>query len=203
MGPLSSFLSIIVRTAVSFAIQLKVIVSCLVSAGGTFSHCLLYSAVRVNVPFASEEIMNLWNPGAPQRSDSLSNSEVMRSPQSDTRYQEYPVVGLDFSFQTYVEPASAVTVSEEFSVMGIGVYAVDEDEEAATVKEEVTRIAMSHGGVLEAHAFRLDKERITIRFDLIVDFSVDDREQVFDAVREEVAERYPGYSISAILDIDV
>ena len=86
---------------------------------------------------------------------------------------------------------------------GIGVYAVDEDEEAATVKEEVTRIAMSHGGVLEVHAFRLDKERMTIRFDLIVDFSVDDREQVFDAVREEVAERYPGYSISAILDIDV
>ena len=108
-------------TAVSFAIQLKVIVSCLVSAGGTFSHCLLYSAVRVNVPFASEEIRNLWNPGAPQRSDSLSNSEVMRSPQSDTRYQEYPVVGLDFSFQTYVEPASAVAVSEEeFPVMGIG-----------------------------------------------------------------------------------
>ena len=45
--------------------------------------------------------------------------------------------------------------------------------------------------------------RMMIRFDLIVDFSVDDREQVFDAVREEVAERYPGYSISAILDIDV
>ena len=82
------------------SIQLKVIVSCLVSAGGTFSHCLLYSAVRVNVPFFSEEILNNWNPGAPQRSDTLSNSELTVSPQSDAMYHPYPVVGLDFSLQT-------------------------------------------------------------------------------------------------------
>ena len=86
----------------------------------------------------------------------------------------------------------------------IGVYSVNtQDDEIIKIREDINDIVFSHDGVLQLHGFYIDQVDKTINFDIIIDFKVKNREALYQHIYEEVQQKYKGYKLSIILDIDV
>jgi cation diffusion facilitator family transporter len=86
----------------------------------------------------------------------------------------------------------------------VGIYSKNtKDDFAAKVRDDVTEIVMSHDHVMQLHGFYLDEESKTMQFDIIVDFAADDREAVYDHIRNEINSLYPEYKLRITLDTDV
>lgn len=98
------------------------------------------------------------------------------------------------------------TIMEKYGVIlhTIGVYSVNtKDKKVIEVKKEITKIVFSHKGILQMHGFYLDEEDKSISFDIIIDFKIENREEVYKEIYEEVQNKYKGYKIDINLDIDV
>jgi len=86
----------------------------------------------------------------------------------------------------------------------IGVYSVNtKDKKVIEAKKEISKIVFSHKGILQMHGFYLDEENKNISFDIIIDFKVKNREEVYKEIYEEVQNQYKNYKIDVNLDIDV
>ena len=53
------------------------------------------------------------------------------------------------------------------------------------------------------HGFYLDEQSKTISFDIIIDFSIKNREEVYKLIYDEIQEKYKGYKINITLDVDI
>ena len=86
---------------------------------------------------------------------------------------------------------------------GIGIYAHNTtDDTVGKLRSAVTRIVLSHEGVLQIHGFYADVDKKTIGFDVILDFELDDRHAVFEQIKKDVQSAYPDYTIRMTMDID-
>ena len=86
----------------------------------------------------------------------------------------------------------------------IGVYSVNtKDEHVIDVRKDITKIVFSHNGILQMHGFYLDEEEKTISFDIIIDFRVKNKEELYKEIYDEIYNKYKDYKIEITLDIDV
>ena len=86
---------------------------------------------------------------------------------------------------------------------GIGIYALNtKNDEAAQIRSRLTSLIMSHEGVLQIHGFSVDLKQRIIRFDVILDFALPDRQKTFSEICREVQETWPDYEIRPVLDLD-
>ena len=99
--------------------------------------------------------------------------------------------------------AKRVFVKHGVILAGIGIYSSDTSEECAAIRTEVTRIVMSHDGVLQMHGFRVDTEQKVLNMDIIIDYALEDREALYLQICKEIQERYPDYKLEIVLDIDI
>ncbi len=98
-----------------------------------------------------------------------------------------------------------IRVMEETKVAltAIGIYSVDNnDAETVAMKEKVKGIVMAHDWALEMHGFHLDRERMIIRFDVVLSFGVD-RGEALETLVNEVSKEIPDYKPAIILDVDL
>ena len=85
----------------------------------------------------------------------------------------------------------------------IGIYAVNTtDDRAREMRTRLTRMVMSHDGVLQIHGFGVHEDEKVIHFDVIVDYARADRKAIFDHIRREAADMYPDYRLEMVMDID-
>ncbi|MBR1507571.1 MAG: cation transporter [Eubacterium sp.] len=85
----------------------------------------------------------------------------------------------------------------------IGLYSVNtKDEYVIEAKKKVTEIVLSHPHVLQMHGFYMNKEKMTIRFDIVVSFDAKDRRTVYKGVRDDVQKEYPDYTLQIAMDTD-
>ena len=97
-------------------------------------------------------------------------------------------------------------ISEKFGVIlhTIGVYSVNtKDRFIIDAKQEISKIVFSHEGILQMHGFYIDKLDKYISFDIIIDFKVKNREEVYKKIYDEVQNKYQNYKINITLDIDI
>lgn len=86
----------------------------------------------------------------------------------------------------------------------IGVYSVNtKDEKVMAVKKDITKIVFSHNGILQIHGFYFDEKEKTISFDIIIDFNVKNREEVYKEIYDKVQTKYKNYKLDITLDIDI
>ena len=97
-------------------------------------------------------------------------------------------------------------VIEEHGVVltGISVYSRNTTDDAVIqLREQIRRTVMSHDHVLQMHAFYLDPEEKTIRFDLVMDFDAPDPKALRQTIVEEVKALSPDYTPVIALDADL
>ena len=96
-----------------------------------------------------------------------------------------------------------VMEATDVALTAIGVYSVDNrDPEAVAMKEKVASIIMAHEWALEMHGFRVDRERMIIRFDVVLSFGVD-RGEALETMVSEMSREFPDYRAAIILDVDL
>ena len=98
-----------------------------------------------------------------------------------------------------------VKVYEEHKVIltAIGVYSVNtKDAEIIEAYKKVKDLVLSHEYVRQIHGFYMDKEKKTLRFDIVVSFDAEDRRAVYGKVIEAVGKEYPGYELQVAMDTD-
>ena len=98
-----------------------------------------------------------------------------------------------------------VKVYEEHHVIltAIGVYSVNtKDAEIIEAYKKVKDLVLSHEYVRQIHGFYMDKDKKTLRFDIVVSFDAEDRRAVYGKVIEAVGKEYPGYELQVAMDTD-
>lgn len=97
-------------------------------------------------------------------------------------------------------------ILEKYGVMlhTIGVYSVNtNDKKIMKVQKEIHDIVFLHNGILQMHGFYYDEEEKSISFDIIIDFKIKNREEVYKKIFDEVQEKYKDHKISITLDVDI
>ncbi len=97
-------------------------------------------------------------------------------------------------------------IAEKYGVLlhTIGVYSVNtRDQHVIDTKRAITKIVFAHKGVLQMHGFYLDEVAKVISFDIILDFNLKNREEVYRAIYDEVQNQFQTYKIEITLDVDV
>ena len=105
-----------------------------------------------------------------------------------------------------LERRIAYDVLEKHGVLmtAIGIYASNTtDDRVAEMRSRLTRMVMSHDGILQVHGFSVDEETKQIVFDVIVDYDRADRKAIFEHISHEAAEMYPDYKLQLVMDIDI
>ena len=86
---------------------------------------------------------------------------------------------------------------------GIGIYSYNEENgEAASLRERVKEIVLSHPFALQAHGFYADPETKEMRFDVVIAFDTD-RAEALATLSKEVSEAFPEYTVHITPDVDV
>ena len=97
-------------------------------------------------------------------------------------------------------------VLEKYGVIlhTIGVYSVNtKDKTVINAKKEISKIVFSNKGILQMHGFYIDKKEKHISFDIIIDFKIKNREEIYKKIYDEVKEKYKDYNINITLDVDI
>ena len=86
----------------------------------------------------------------------------------------------------------------------IGVYSVNtKDKNIMHIQKEIQEIVFSHKGILQMHGFYVDENDKLLSFDIIIDFKVKNREEIYRNIYDEIKNKYPDYNINITLDIDI
>ena len=97
-------------------------------------------------------------------------------------------------------------VMERFGVIlhTIGIYSVNtKDEKAINIRNEISKIVFSHNGILQMHGFYLNEQEKSISLDIIIDFNIKNREEVYKQIFDEIQTKYKEYKIIITLDVDI
>ncbi len=98
-----------------------------------------------------------------------------------------------------------MTVYEKHRVIltAIGVYSVNtKDREVVEAREKLREVVFSHPHVRQLHGFYLNKEKKTLRFDVVISFDAPDRMTAYEKVLADVQKAFPDYTLQAALDTD-
>ena len=86
----------------------------------------------------------------------------------------------------------------------IGIYSRNTvDDDVKEIRTRLTHLIMSHEGVLQIHGFYVDQTRKIITCDVILDYELRDREQLFARISREAQEAFPEYQVMLAMDIDL
>ena len=99
--------------------------------------------------------------------------------------------------------AQNVYMKHGVAMTGISIYSVNTTDDAVKeMRSKVTRMVMSHDGVLQVHGFYVNMEKKTLNLDVILDFDLEDRAGTFKAICDEIQAAYPDYHLQMTMDID-
>ena len=96
-------------------------------------------------------------------------------------------------------------VFEETGVImsAIGIYSFNtKDKEATEIKNTIQKQIKKYKGVLQFHRYYYDKKSKTIRFDLVFDFNIKNRKELFDKIYNDIKSLYKDYEIIITEDLD-
>lgn len=88
---------------------------------------------------------------------------------------------------------------EEFNVfLTVGIYAIDAAHNEA--REFIKSTILANAGTLGAHGICFDDSAKTLSLDVVLDFSVKDKEAMYEHLKEELLKLYPEYQITISFD---
>ena len=68
--------------------------------------------------------------------------------------------------------------------------------------EDIRHMVMTHEGILQMHAFDVDRKKRQIHMDLVIDFNVKNRQLLQNTICAEIQNAYPDYAVHLTMDTD-
>ena len=88
-------------------------------------------------------------------------------------------------------------------ILTVGIYASNTaDGVFAEMKAKLKSLTEAEPEILQMHGFYADTERMTVSFDLIIDFKSRRKTEIRDSLIEQMKALYPDYDFFVILDSD-
>ena len=88
-------------------------------------------------------------------------------------------------------------------ILTVGIYASNTAGGLYTqMKEKLSELIQNYPEILQMHGFYADAEKMTVSFDLIIDFQSERKQQVKEEILKEMSLAYPEYQFRAVLDND-
>ena len=85
----------------------------------------------------------------------------------------------------------------------VGVYSLNtKNDSAAQMRNAVYKAAMAHEYVTQTHAFYVNEQKKTLRFDAVISLDAPDRDAVYKELTDDIAKLYPGYTLQIAVDTD-
>ena len=85
----------------------------------------------------------------------------------------------------------------------IGAYSVNtKDEDVKKLRADMSKRAMSHEHVKQIHGFHFNKKENSVRFDVVIGFDAESRQEVYREVLEDLQKAYPDISFTLAMDMD-
>lgn len=97
------------------------------------------------------------------------------------------------------------SIIEKYGVIlhTVGIYSINtKDNKAINTRKDIEDIVFSHQGILQMHGFYMDDSDKTISFDIIIDFAIPNREELYQHIYDEVQSKYKDYALNITLDLD-
>ena len=97
-------------------------------------------------------------------------------------------------------------IYDKYNVMitAVGIYSYNKkDKEIIKIRDEINNIIFKYDGIKQMHGFYVNKESRDINFDIIFDFSVKDKVELYQKIEREIREKYPKYNIFITMDVDI
>jgi cation diffusion facilitator family transporter len=86
----------------------------------------------------------------------------------------------------------------------VGIYSRNtSDDELKKIRTQITKLVVDHDNVIQMHGFYIDEAKKRISMDVVIDFAEEDREALFEHIREDVKKAVPGYEVVMTLDSDI
>ena len=90
------------------------------------------------------------------------------------------------------------------TITSVGIYAVDlSNKRVEELWRTVREITAQYDRILEIHGFHVDQRDKEISFDIVVDFTTEDRRSYYLSFVKDVEKAIPDYAICVALDADV
>ena len=100
--------------------------------------------------------------------------------------------------------ANVVLKKHNVYLSGITIYSMNtKNEEIKKIHSDILKTVMSNEGVLEFHGFYIEEKNKSIRFDIIIDYSKKNRKEIYEKIYKDIKNKYPNYTISIKVDIDI
>ena len=88
-------------------------------------------------------------------------------------------------------------------ILTVGIYASNTAEGVfAEMKEKLKSLTAEEPEILQMHGFYADTERMTVSFDLVIDFKSRRKTEIRDSLIEQMKALYPDYDFFVMLDSD-
>ncbi|MBR2588406.1 MAG: cation transporter [Bacilli bacterium] len=113
---------------------------------------------------------------------------------NDMNAGEIHILTREIAYQIYNDFGIALT---------IGIYAANDKGEFGKMKEKLELIVKDYEEVLQIHGFYVDKKKLNVFFDLVVDFEAKDKRKIENEIVGRLKESFPEYNYNVILDPDI
>lgn len=85
----------------------------------------------------------------------------------------------------------------------IGIYSINtQDEEIKQIRNQISKIVHSYKSVLQMHGFYVNKKEKSISFDIIIDFSDKNKDEVYKKIYDKISKSYEEYELKITMDFD-
>lgn len=89
-------------------------------------------------------------------------------------------------------------------ILTVGIYASNTTGEiCAEMKQTLFNLIEEYPEILQMHGFYVDTDKMTVYFDLIIDFKAENKEQIENEVIRRMKEQFTDYEFISVLDSDV
>ena len=85
-------------------------------------------------------------------------------------------------------------------ILTVGIYASNDEQNE--LKEYIKSIISNYSTIKEMHGFYIDYKKNLVTFDLVFDFSENERPRIVSEITEKIKEKYSQYEIYVVLDND-
>ncbi|MBE5905371.1 MAG: cation transporter [Lachnospiraceae bacterium] len=99
----------------------------------------------------------------------------------------------------------SIKILKEYNILltAIGVYTINtKNPKANAMREKVSAFVLEEESVIQIHAFYVNEEKKTLRFDVVISLNEKNRTAVYQKVYDGVQKMYPEYSLQIAMDTD-